>query len=176
MTVFSQQEMILTSNKKHLKANILYFENIYKKKQELNKYFSHVTLKMRKFFCNFQKVTFFGQFSNFWKKKWRKHLYIDENNLKVTLGLLLYQKNQKKKFYDYPKLRYEPQKIPDFSKKTPFSIKKMFKMLTRYPTHNLKQNYWDRDCKYLNEFCMSIVNCIRIKINFQKQVFSRKTE
>ena len=65
MAVVSQHEMILTSNKKHLKANILYFDNMYKKKQELNKHFSHVRLKMGKFFCNFQKVMFFGQFPNF---------------------------------------------------------------------------------------------------------------
>ena len=99
--------MILTSNKKHFRANIFYFENMYKKKRQPNKCFLHAI---------FSKSHIFGQFSNFCKKKWWKGIYFTKNNLKVTLLVLCYQENIKLMLYENAVFRYEAQKNPHFFK------------------------------------------------------------
>ena len=73
--------MILTSNKKHLRANIFYFENVYKKKRQPNKCFLHAIRKRGKIFCNFQKVAFSDNSQTFEKKSGGKTYF---TLLKIT--------------------------------------------------------------------------------------------
>ena len=72
--------MILTSNKKHLRANIFYLENMYKKKRQLNKCFLHAIRKRGKNFCIFQKVAFSDNSQTFEKKSGGKTFTL----LKIT--------------------------------------------------------------------------------------------
>ena len=99
--------MILTSNKKHLRANIFFFEIMYKKKRQLNKCFLHAIRKRDKNFCIFQRVAFSDNSQTFEKKSVGKTFYFTKNNLKVTLLVLCYQENIKLMLYEKQRWREE---------------------------------------------------------------------